>query len=546
MKLAVGLVTVVVLLASAPSAAAAPVVSVGQGDVPDIAVDATGRAHIAWTANTPTPEPALYCSLPRGGASCQNPNAFVGLQPADADSVFGRAHVFLPNATDVVVAHERCCGPANTMTNRSVNGGAVFGARALMGEFPVGASFDEAVSGPGETITGLAEVVTAGTQVQNGPVAGPPVAGTADLLAAIAGQGAIGLEADGSPVAVFENITADPTQLLWRKLADGEVLTSANINDQSNWTPNALISNTRTNAANGPALAGGPNGLFLLWMQRSPDEGFVSKFTGSGWSAPVRITDARPFNDFDLHQDPAGRLHAVWNQYTDEKLRYSFSDDGVNWSAPVDIARGESYRHVRVAAAPDHQGFAVWDDNASPSIDAVPLEPLPPIAGGQDTTDPVVDGFDIGDSTLTPGQGTKFSFNSSEAGTARLVFEKAGKGLKLKQGRKLRCLGRTKKRLRKLRKALAKKKAVKGLKGRARRRKLAQLIRKRGCTAYKTIGSITQAVTPGRNEIVFTGKIAGRNLSPGRYRATLTVRDTAGNLSAKRRINFRVVGRKKA
>ncbi len=98
----------------------------------------------------------------------------------------------------------------------------------------------------------------------------------------------------------------------------------------------------------------------------------------------------------------------------------------------------------------------------------------------------------------------------------------------------------SKKRLRKLRALLAKTPAVKRLRGKARKRTLASLVRKRGCTLFKTIGSITQVVSPGRNEIVFSGRVAGRRLSPGVYRAVL-VRDLAGNASAQRVFMFKVI-----
>ncbi len=113
-----------------------------------------------------------------------------------------------------------------------------------------------------------------------------------------------------------------------------------------------------------------------------------------------------------------------------------------------------------------------------------------------------------------------------------MVFQKRVKGLKLKQGSRLKCLSFSKKRLRKLRALLAKTPAVKRLRGKAR---------KRGCKLFKTIGSITQVVSPGRNEIVFSGRVAGRRLSPGVYRAVLTVRDLAGNASAQRVFMFKVI-----
>jgi hypothetical protein len=61
----------------------------------------------------------------------------------------------------------------------------------------------------------------------------------------------------------------------------------------------------------------------------------------------------------------------------------------------------------------------------------------------------------------------------------------------------------------------------------------------------KRIGSIRQAVTPGRNTIRFDGRIAGRGLRPGRYRALLVITDSAGNVSRTERINFRVLRRRR-
>ncbi|MBA2793093.1 MAG: hypothetical protein H0U32_03735 [Thermoleophilaceae bacterium] len=244
----------------------------------------------------------------------------------------------------------------------------------------------------------------------------------------------------------------------------------------------------------------------------------------------------------------------AWGAYDqNDTLRLSRSTNaGASFSEPVDIVRGEvgslSFQELDVAAADDGQGFAVWesDESAAIAIRVASLEPAPPlpppsVPPGPDTTNPTITNPSIGDSTLLPGQGTTFSFISSEGGSAKLVFQKRVKGLKLKKGTKLKCFVSSKKRLRKLRKLLAKQAAVKKLRGKARKRKLAKLVKKRGCKPFKTIGSITQVVTPGRNEIVFTGRVAGRKLAPGVYRATLTVRDLAGNLSSGRVFKFRVM-----
>jgi hypothetical protein len=61
------------------------------------------------------------------------------------------------------------------------------------------------------------------------------------------------------------------------------------------------------------------------------------------------------------------------------------------------------------------------------------------------------------------------------------------------------------------------------------------------CTRYQPIGSFAAAALAGENHRRFSGRIGGRSLRPGRYRASLTATDPAGNASAPRRLPFRVL-----
>lgn len=91
----------------------------------------------------------------------------------------------------------------------------------------------------------------------------------AQILSSDSGEdAAIGLHlGDGSrPVAVYE-IQSSPPQLALRKLS-GPV-TEANINDEAQWGAQEVIS-TDIGAADGPALAAGPNGLFLSGSGHCP------------------------------------------------------------------------------------------------------------------------------------------------------------------------------------------------------------------------------------------------------------------------------------
>ena len=52
-------------------------------------------------------------------------------------------------------------------------------------------------------------------------------------------------------------------------------------------------------------------------------------------------------------------------------------------------------------------------------------------------------------------------------------------------------------------------------------------------------------MAPGDNTIAFNGKIAGRKLKPGKYRASLVITDDAGQVSRTETTNFQVVKPKK-
>ncbi|HVX33203.1 MAG TPA: hypothetical protein VHA80_08685 [Solirubrobacterales bacterium] len=64
---------------------------------------------------------------------------------------------------------------------------------------------------------------------------------------------------------------------------------------------------------------------------------------------------------------------------------------------------------------------------------------------------------------------------------------------------------------------------------------------KPSCTRYRPLGSFAAAARAGGNSKRFSGRIGRRALRPGRYRATLTATDPAGNVSSPRRLEFRVL-----
>jgi hypothetical protein len=69
------------------------------------------------------------------------------------------------------------------------------------------------------------------------------------------------------------------------------------------------------------------------------------------------------------------------------------------------------------------------------------------------------------------------------------------------------------------------------------------LRRARKCTRLVGKGTLTRNAKQGANSVAFSGRIGFRPLKPGRYQATLTATDAAGNRSRPVLVYFRVVAR---
>jgi hypothetical protein len=105
-------------------------------------------------------------------------------------------------------------------------------------------------------------------------------------------------------------------------------------------------------------------------------------------------------------------------------------------------------------------------------------------------------------------RGTTFRFTLSEPASVRIAFARATTGRRV--GRS--CLAATRAR-----------------RGRPK------------CTRYVAVGSISASRSAGRGTLKFSGRLKGRALAPGSYRASLTARDAIGQRSPVRTVSFRVV-----
>jgi hypothetical protein len=326
---------------------------VGTGAHPDVAVDAAGTAHVVWnedSGSVPTPDPLHYCRVPRGSTACDNS---IVLGPP-LEGIGRTSYVFAPSAGRVLIETYRCCGEdEGNYVYESTDGGQTFGTARRIGKLD---HQSEAVFGPGEAISGASI-----SRFQRMPLTGPPATTTADFDSGFPNPiySGMGIFGTGTPVQVMSD--GDDTSFV--------VNTGGSFNSSSQWSSATPL----TPPGSESRVAGGPAGLVLLDLEGEPGERFLAArvFDGSGFGAPVTVSEKADPIFFDLWAEPStGRFHAVWiaNGQDPDELRWAFSDDGTTWSEPQAVFRGdvaEDAYHLQVSAAPDGEGFAVWDGNSA-------------------------------------------------------------------------------------------------------------------------------------------------------------------------------------
>jgi type IV secretory pathway TrbD component len=355
-------------LALAAPAGGAPL-TIGTGHKPGVAVDAAGTAYVAWFGPESTTTSLNFCRLPRGAGACD-----VRTTIAVPGTTLSRPFVTVDGATVRVVSYRYGLTGARfdeIWQFTSADGGATFDAGHPVGIAP----FDEAVRGPGDTLSVTTNAESTGLAVQNVPLDGS-TAGTSEaiLSADHPYNGTVALAAPGTLVAVF----ADGS-------GNAQVRTSAGAyNDAAAWTPPVDIG-----YADYPRLAGGPSGLFLLSGTQT-NALVVRKWNGSTFGAGVKIADVADDAQAHLTQDPAGRLHAVYSRGTAAgvELDYATSDDGARWqSGALVTSANQGIGSLRAAVAPDYLGVAAWETptGTSSEVRVVAIGPeggqSPPVPG---------------------------------------------------------------------------------------------------------------------------------------------------------------------
>jgi hypothetical protein len=170
----------------------------------------------------------------------------------------------------------------------------------------------------------------------------------------------------------------------------------------------------------------------------------------------------------------------------------------VDGAAPLTSATAHGELLVAAVVEPDADKDGFGDESQDQCVGC------PPPGGGDgggvpDGTAPGLGGLAVGSGQLT--------YRLSEAASLTLKVQR------VKKGRKVR--------------------------GKCKPAKPANRGRK-ACKRYVKVGTVRANGVAGLNQLALPKKIGGRKLAKGRYRLTITARDSAGNVSATKRIGYRI------
>jgi hypothetical protein len=370
---------------------------------PHVIVDATGQGYTTW-ADGGTAHNLEYCRLTIAKPACGSRRSFSYPTSTQGDDS-GNAPVFTA-AGSVALVDSRCClSSTQRFLYTSSNGGQSFGpatelasdhASGMTGnalDVPAGGLF---AGSPEQVITSDNSLVTGGGSIQaTGLTASPvdpgwftpPIAQSGTLSESIAREGS-------TMLVVYTQDTVAHYTVTWVKYSG-----AGDPNAASSWgAPQGLspLPSLDSNAQ----LASGFNGIFVARSVARPGDNealAVQRFTGSGWTSPVIVTNTALGSRFGIDETPDGVVYVIWRD-TSGKLDYVLSANapatkfGKVRSLPTGQTTVDSPAIAIDAAG---TGWATWTDDSS-KVYAVPIHPAPTL-----TTLKLSDGGKL--TLVTPG-----------------------------------------------------------------------------------------------------------------------------------------------
>ncbi len=389
------LLALVALVLPAASAAAATPIDLGLGEHgPRVVVDSTGHGYLTWAGRDeshPLENETIYCRLDPGATSCSASKAFG--RPAGSQYAAGNAPLLDSSGNALVLEDRFGNNPGPVQAKRLYSGlegfatGWVVATTAGGGRVP---EFSDALYVPAGTVATTPLIAT----INGGPVtAGAELQVTEALSASpttkleyfnvTEGPGgghetadaAIGMA--GSTLVTAYIDLDEGNNLKWRRY-DG-LGNLGELNSSAKWSAPAIFGAGNDNVV----LAGGPSGLYAAYDAPGNGPVMLVKFTGSGWTPPIAITDSSPVAGwFALSQDEAGVLHLAWAD-PDGTLRYRYARDASNTSFtnPQTLTTGPGFREPHLAVDAAGNGWVTWQEfNGAnpPHVLAMPVAPGEP------------------------------------------------------------------------------------------------------------------------------------------------------------------------
>ncbi len=386
------LIALLALAAPAASASAATPIDLGAGESsPHVVVDSAGHGYLTWEGRDEAhliEEEVLYCRLDPGATACSASKAF----GHSSGSEFAAGSAPLLDASGNALVLEDRYGGAFVQAKRLYSAAESFATGwAIATTDPTGSvpNFTDALYAPAGTVASTPRVIT---------IDGGPVTGGGELQA----SGAIGTTASGlkefsitegaggghstttaaiglaGSTLVVAYIDLDESNILkWRKYSgNGSV---ASLNESANWSAPANFGLGADNVV----LAAGPAGLYAAYDAPGTGTVMLVQFTGSGWTAPIAISDSGTVNGwFSLSEDEAGVLHLAWAD-PNGSLRYRYARDASNGSFtnPQTLATGPGFAEPHLAVDAAGNGWVTWrefDGGNPPHVLAMPVAPGEP------------------------------------------------------------------------------------------------------------------------------------------------------------------------
>ncbi len=385
-----GVVSVVLALVALLSASAgATVVSLGTDarsyTPPQLVVDSIGVGYTSW-ADGGAGQSLRTCRLAPHASGCEARHtfSFPGVATS-ADS--GNAPVFTA-AGQLAVLDSRCCVMSNqkVLLTSADHGTTFTGPTAIVSDHATGMTgnlLDFApgalgVGSPEELLTSSTNAVTGGGSIQAtglGPAATDPGWYTPPVASGSLSQ-SIG-RSGSTLVAVYTSQTTPHYSTFWVRYQGGDPNVAASWSAPQSLSPlPSLDSNAQ--------LAGGPAGIVVARSIATPGDNerlIVQRFTGSGWSSPVAITNDAAGERFGISQTPAGIVYVIWRD-TDGSLRYAVarSRSATRFGKSVKLATRGEIEFPQIAVNGEGAGWATWTDDRTPShVSAAPIVPRPKV-----------------------------------------------------------------------------------------------------------------------------------------------------------------------